>query len=397
MRIGAYYTHYQCLGHTTRILSILSLLKKTFSRSRFFCLQGSLPQDFLSYPAFLQRYNLPFSLFSRNNFSNPFVADSRTIEKRAASCLNMVKRCRLDVLLTEYFPLGRADCWAELFPSLVHLKKQGKGIFSSVGYPLINQKQLARVRFLIPFYRKIYIHSPEIERDYMASFYPVGRRRQDYLDFFKENESRILFTGYVLPEPLEFKKDFDEHVRFPQGPVRVLVTRGAGAYCPEIILSALQASDILGPGFFFVLVAGPSTTDEEWRTFQKVLTAKRVQNALLVRATADFEALIRQSDVCVCPAPYNTSVLLLKHRKRAVIVPFEGNARVKFVEQCARANLLQDHLGSIVVAAARLTPRRLATAIKQRSERSVPRLVPPQWLNGREAFVKDFREMVSAG
>jgi predicted glycosyltransferase len=115
----------------------------------------------------------------------------------------------------------------------------------------------------------------------------------------------------------------------------------------------------------------------------------------LIKSTAGFEGALAASDVCVCPAPYNTSVLLMKHKKKAVLIPLEGSKFVELREQVARARMLKDVLGSTVLPFVQLNARQLARKIEEALKlRGGVRAVPAEWLRGKDIFIKAFRKDV---
>ncbi|MCF7888086.1 MAG: hypothetical protein K9L76_02280, partial [Candidatus Omnitrophica bacterium] len=157
-RIGVYYTHYQCLGHTARINTLLKNFRKKLSNSDFYLFQGSLPQTYLKLPDYVKIFNLPYPLFSKDSFKQPLRVNNHFSQLRSAYILELIKKYGLDIFLTEYFPLGRNICKDELLPILYFLKKNNKIIVSSAGYPVISEKSTEDINFFSKFYNKIYIH-----------------------------------------------------------------------------------------------------------------------------------------------------------------------------------------------------------------------------------------------
>ena len=397
MRIAVHYTHYQCLGHTTRVLSLLAAIRQILPQAELVGIQGSQTQDYLSLAAFHSVCQLSFPLFSRKDFYKGQMMSDVALESRATECLALIKQKTPEFFITEYFPMGRAQCRQELLPTLIYLNKRRRKVISSAGYPIVSEASRGFFDFFIKFYNRIFIHCPAEEISYIASTYSSVKERSLYLDLFRRNAGQISFTGYMEPQRLPFLAPYNESVKLPEGFVNVLVTRGSGVSYSEIISAALSASELLGKDFFFTLVAGPETTDQEWLAFQRMMATKRIKNARLVRSTSCFTELIAESDVCINPAPYNTSVLLLKHRKKSVLIPWEGSERMPLREQVARARMLHDVLGSIIVPFAKLTPGALAGAVKRALQCSPSQdAVPKEWLNGKRNFQRQFKEMVLA-
>ncbi|MBF0618815.1 MAG: hypothetical protein HQL19_01475 [Candidatus Omnitrophica bacterium] len=389
-RVAFYFTHYQCLGHTTRVLSLVAALKAQKRHVTCDCFWGSLEQPYLDLKAFENIHVLPYPLFSRDNFRSGSIRPAGAVQARAAFLLKALQKKTPDIFITEYFPIGRRDCYEELLPSLMYLARQGVPVYASAGYPVLDGQDMAWRTRVLPLFKRIFIHSPEQEMRQMAQTYPPGPARDAYRAFFKDHADKICFTGYVVPKPLVFKETEKEARQFIKGVVKVLVTRGAGAYHQDVFLNAIRAGDILGRNFVLTAVAGPTTTDAEWQLFNKAVVAGRVKNVQLIRSTPRFEELLKKADVCVSPAPYNTSVMLLKHGKRAVIIPMQGEGRVVLSEQPMRARMLKAVLGSVVLLPAEAAPEKIAQAVKKALKAPLNNSVVPQtWLRGNGVFAHE--------
>ena len=120
-----------------------------------------------------------------------------------------------------------------------------------------------------------------------------------------------------------------------------------------------------------------------------VVAKKKVNNLALLRAVGNYEGLIKESDVCVSMSGYNTSVMLLKHRKKAVIIPFEGYGSMSFHEQPARAVLLKEKIGAKVLSIQNLTANVLTAAVKEAATRQkVSAHIPKEWFMGGDVLDK---------
>ena len=209
------------------------------------------------------------------------------------------------------------------------------------------------------------------------------------MDFFKRHAPKITFAGYLLPQQQVVREEKNNDLqgpRIPKNTCRVAVLRGGGAYFPKLIAQAIRASDLLGDGYFLTIVAGPSTTAEEWSLFKTLLKKKKIKNAALLLSIGDYEGLIKKSDVCVSTGSYHTSVMLLKLQKKAVIIPFEGEGSQSMHEQPARAALLKEMIGARIVAIRNLTATSLADAvINVDCQRALPP-VPQKFFTGREVL-----------
>ena len=343
-------------------------------------MQAGLPGPVADLPSLGRVYDLPLAFAGREGFrKEPLPPSVLTAARRAAAGLSIIRKERPGLFITETFPFGRRECAPELGPVLRALKADGAALAAVAGYPLLTGDPLDWRAPFMGLYDKAFIFSPPAEKDYLASFYPAGARRRAYRQFFDEQARRVRFSGYLCSSEKRMVSAPAEAAR-----VRVAVVRGGGAYYPSLITEALRAGDILGPAFALTVVAGPSTTDKEWLLFNTVLKRKKVPNAALLRSVNDYEALIAGCDVCVAPAPYHTALALLRHHKRAVLVPFEGYGQgMRFVEQPARSRLLQDHIRSQVVPYDQLSAGALALAVKKALRMDMNGIrIPAEWFAG---------------
>jgi predicted glycosyltransferase len=184
--------------------------------------------------------------------------------------------------------------------------------------------------------------------------------------------------------------DVDENLPIPpvpKGACRVTVVRGGGSCYPKVIAEAILASDLLGKDYYVTVIAGPSTTPPEWYFFATLVGKKKVDNLVLLRSAGDYEERIRKSDVCVSVAGYHTSVMLLKHRKKAVLIPFEGYESRPIYEQPARAKMLKELIGAKILPIQDLTAKRLAGAIKKAAARKVATSdISMKWFGGAKVL-----------
>lgn len=393
-RLGFYYTHYQCLGHTARVFALIKAVKGKFSGLKTYLIRGSAAQPPLVPPKFAEVFDLPKPLFSRENFKRPLNAENSFSELRASCLLELIKKNGLDIFMTEYFPLGRNPCKNELLPALYFLKKRSKFIAASAGYPVISRTSMADLEIFSKFYSKIYVHSPIIEKKYIGDSYKSRRERNLYLDLFKKYSDKIIFTGYVFTDQLDFSGS--ARSVFPRGKRNVLVTRGAGAYYPHIVTTAIKASDMFGDDFHFTIVSGPSTSKSEWREFGRLMGRKRVKNAVLKKYSSNLKELIEECDLCVSTASYNTSVHLLYYKKKSVVIPFEGYGSAYYREQPSRARLLNDFIGSGIITFSKLNAFELKKEIlyQMNKNKTAADKVPKNWFKGSDNFSNDLSSIV---
>jgi len=226
---------------------------------------------------------------------------------------------------------------------------------------------LDEIEFLLNFYDRILIHTPpRLELDYASEFIEDVRIRSRYKSVFNKFRKKIIFTGYITPLHSKEMGVMNKLFRDKRG--LVLVTRGAGAYYPRIISCAISAKIRFGD-LNFLVVSGPASTAKEWEAFVRLKQRYNLKNIFLAKYIPDLWRYYKIADVVVSTAAYNSSVALLYHKKKSVIIPFTGYAQKnKFWEQPVRARLLKDYLGSSVVDYSQLTPELLSERISEQLE-----------------------------
>ncbi|MBF0504793.1 MAG: hypothetical protein HQL14_06795 [Candidatus Omnitrophica bacterium] len=391
-KTGIYFSHYECFGHTAHVMAIGEVLKRRFPQGNLFFIQAGIPQPKAQINRVGKVYALPGVLTNRHSFVRFPRQAGTDASGRSQACLNIIARERPDLFITEFFPLGREECRHELILPLIKASAQGSRLWSVAGYPLLTGKDHEWRQKILKLYQKIIILSPPIEKKFIADRLPHVRERQKYSDFFKRNARKIVFAGYLSPRQEVVVDDAATGLLkppVPKGACRITVVRGGGAYFSKLIAQAIRASDLLGKDYYMTVVAGPSTTPQEWELFSALLSKKKVDNLALHRAVGHYEELIKESDVCVSVASYHTSVMLLKHRKKAVVVPFEGYGVMSFHEQPARAALLKETIGAKILSIRDLTADILAAAVRDvATHRKVSLQIPEEWFRGGEVLDK---------
>jgi len=391
-KTGIYFSHYECFGHTSRVMAVGEVFKKKFPKGELFFIQAGVQQPKAKIDELGRVYSLPRAFMDRRHFRGPIRGAGADAGKRNQVCVDIVTREKPDLFITEFFPLGREECRHELIPSLVKALAQGAALWAVAGYPLLTGTNNEWRQKIFKLYQQIIIFSPSLEKEHIADSFTRAQDRQRYLDFFERNAQKIIFAGYLLPQQEVVRDDEDENLPkapVPRGACRVAVLRGGGAYFPKVIAQAIRASDLLGKEYYLTVVAGPSTTLQEWDFFSMLVRKKKVDNLVLLRAVGDYEGLIKRSDVCVSVASYHTSVMLLKHRKKAVIIPFEGYGSMSIYEQPARAAMLKEMIGAKILSIQDLTAETLTINVRHsRESGNLIQQVPKEWFMGADFLDK---------
>lgn len=398
-RLGIYFSHFECFGHTAIVMALGEVFKKRFPKGSLFFIQAGTPQPNAQLSKLGKVYRLPGVISDRGNFREVVHRENVDTDERSKKIGDILSREKPDLLITEYFPLGHEENRFELIAPLIKARSLGATIWGVAGHPLVTgDAQGWREKILKP-YQRIIILSPQIEKDKIASTYALPQMKQNYLKFFERHAKKISFSGYLLPQQDVVRDDSiarKSHRPIPKNTCRVTVVRGGGAYYPKLIADAILAGDKLGKTYHLTVIAGPSTTPNEWKLFSGLVRQKKIDNVLLLKSVGNYEERIATCDVCVSVASYNTAVMLLKHRKKAVVIPFEGyDGPMNFPEQPARAKMLNQYLGAQVISIKDLTASRLAEAIKAANRSKKIRKVPEGWFSADETLKQAFAELFS--
>lgn len=399
LKAGIYFSHYECFGHTSRVLAVGEAFPKRFPQRSLFFIQAGVSQPQTRLDQRGRVYSLPGAFMGRRSFRKPISGAGMNTSARSKACVDIVSREKPDFFITEFFPLGREECRHELIPALIKASAQGAVLLGVAGYPLLTGTDYEWREKILKLYRRIIIFAPVVEKDFIAESLSKTAARQKYLEFFEKNSGKIQFAGYLLPQQGVVCNEEDKNLPkppVPKGVCRVAVVRGGGAYYPKLIAEAVRASDLIGKEYYFTVVAGPATTPQEGDFFAALVRKKKINNLVLLRAVGDYEGLISKSDICVSVASYHSSVLLLKYRKKAVVIPFEGyGGWQSFHEQPARAALLKEKIGTRILSIQDLTAVSLTEAIKDTAgQPQGVESIPEEWFKGADVFQEALTELL---
>ncbi|MDE2230976.1 MAG: hypothetical protein KGJ95_02760 [Candidatus Omnitrophica bacterium] len=389
-KTGLYFTHYECFGHTSRAIAVAQAVKKRSPDGDVFFIQTGAVQTRAMINRIGKVYPLPQAPTERPFLKEPAFPMQEQTEQRTRACMDLVARENPDFFITEFFPIGNHECRHELIPSLIKMSAQGTPLWAVAGYPLLTGTDDGWRQKILRLYQQVLIFSPPQEKEFVAGLFSRPQEKQRYLEFFDRHAAKTKFAGYLLPQSQVALDDEDTNRPKPPaapGACRVAVLRGGGAVYPKVIAQAIRASDLLGKEYYVTVVAGPSTSSEEWYFFNTLMGQKKIKNLVLLRSAGDYEGLVKSSDVCVSLASYHTSVMLLKYKKKSVLVPFEGYGRQSIREQPARALMLQETIGARILSIDHLTADGLAAAIRETARRSQNNVsVPQEWFTGAEVL-----------
>jgi len=396
-----YFTHKESLGHVSRILNIISAIKRAKSSSvKIFIFQAGKRLKYLTIPTGVSWFNLPLPYHSKSNFKRGSYLKVMPLsaQVRAKFMLSKIKEIQPDIFITEFFPFGRADSRFELFPILESLRKQKVRIFSSIGYPYLVQSNFKILSFYITFYEKILIHTPpNLEYNYFLSRIENPALKVIYHKVFNKLSPKISYTGYLLPHIVASQRPRDcvltQKTRNNRSAEKmILVSRGGGVIYPKIILYSILASKMLPISYRFVVVSGPSTGIHEMKAFRGVMAKTRKGQVELYKYLPNLPLLVKDCDVSVSMCGYNTAAQLLYFRRPAVLIPSSVDPEIAIgycSEQLSRADVLKRYLGSTVLDYKNLTVTKMAEAIfAQANRKSCGKGVENSWFGGDVCTVR---------
>jgi predicted glycosyltransferase len=290
--------------------------------------------------------------------------DEAWMKDRKQRLLGFYDELRPDILLTEFFPLGRRKFRFELIPLLQKARALPDRplIASAVRDILVPKDDPATERWMadtaLTYYDRLLVHGdPDI--------IPLD----ETFPFAAELQHLIAYTGYVhggaaAPEPAP-----------GDGEGEIIVACGGGSVGETLLRAALDAAAAGSGERRWRILAG---RDLPQSLFDD-LAARTGGNVILERARPDFPNLLKRARLAVCQAGYNTVMDILAAGTSGVLVPF---AQARESEQTARAEALARHGRMVTIAEAGLSAESLAAAVTRAMD--LPERWPPEELNGAQ-------------
>ena len=283
---------------------------------------------------------------------------------RAKRLLKLYDTIRPDILLTEFFPLGRRKFRFELIPLLqkAHAQPDRPVIASAVRDILVAKDDPAAERWMadtaLAYYDRLLVHGD-----------PEFIRLDETFPHADELEHLIAYTGYVhggarTPEPPA-----------GDGEDEISVACGGGSVGDTLLRAALGAASADLQGRRWRILAG---RDLPQALFDE-LAARAGANIVVQHARPDYPNLLKRARLVVCQAGYNSVMDILAAGTSGVLVPF---AQARESEQTVRAEALERQGRMVMIAEAGLTAESLATAVAKAMQ--LPRRWPAKAMKGAE-------------
>jgi len=336
------------IGHFIRSRQILFALRDFDVR---FVYGGEFVPDF-DLPAWVEAVYLP-AIRSDARFERLYVVDNHhslteTQARRKESLLASFDRFAPDILLIELFPFGRWKFNFELLPLLERARaaRPDIKIVCSLRDILVQRPDQARYeaevcRLMNQYFDLLLIHAD-----------PRLQRLEETFGSVAGLNCAIRYTGYVgqaaaCPKPGQANDC-----------PTLLVSAGGGRVGHELIDCLLDAETRLTRSRRLRILTGPHMPAQQFQSLRDRV-AGRI-HITLQRHTTQFLTLLRQADLSISMAGYNTCMDILSAGVRALVWPFTEHENG---EQTLRARKLEQ-LGYLsVLDPARLEPDYMAAEI----------------------------------
>ncbi|MDD5020050.1 MAG: glycosyltransferase [Candidatus Omnitrophica bacterium] len=281
--------------------------------------------------------------------------------------LQEIKKIRPHVFVTEQYPFFRHPEHRLLLPILTELRSSKTVTISSATH-LDWTNSLPS--FLPMAYDMVLYHRPETEINAYKKYLPLKE---------KERLGRVLLacrkiffpTGFIYDQEMTARRTERKKGR---GILSIVVSRGGLSENPGFIRQCLKLA-LKRKDWHFTMSMGAM---ELPHSLARLLG--RLDNLdYFSWSYPEFEDKLRDADVSLNFAGYNTMVSLLKYRTPAVISP------VKTAEQLWNANFLRRHLAVRIIGARDTDPGHLEALITRLREDKQPGTrdaIPDAWFEG---------------
>lgn len=313
-------------------------------------------------------------------------------EIRRQRILAEFDRVRPDVLVIELFPFGRLKFAFELIPLLERAKtaESRTKVAGSLRDILVSKREQRQFeeeacRIVNRYYDLLLVHSD-----------PRFQCLDETFSRVSELKCPILYTGFVRQtESEEAPEAAADPPPVTSGEKTILVSLGGGRVGVELIDCVIEASALIRDKLShrILIFTGPYLPASEFLRLQaKIAGNPRI---ILRRYTTRFISYMREADLSISMAGYNTCMNIVTTGVRAIVSPFIGNNNQ---EQTIRAEKL-NALGIVeVIHSHELTPRQLSEKIFSALDRPGPRRDAPALdLDGVARTSAGLNQLVAAG
>ncbi|WP_193366813.1 glycosyltransferase family protein [Pelagibius marinus] len=347
-----YVQHLLGIGHVRRA----AVLARAFRRAglKVVFVTGGLPVGGLGLED-VEVVQLPPARAQDESFAVILDEHGRPIDeawkaRRRALLLEVYRRCRPRVVMTELYPFGRRKMRFELDPLIEAARADSPPalIACSLRDVVVRPESAEKAAWMIDRFTRqfdiVYMHGD-----------PRFFRLEDSFPECDALARRLHYTGYVTEagRAVAAARRADDTT----GRGEVVVSTGGGAVGAALLRTALAAR-ALSPlaAAPWRLLIGPNLPEAEFRAIAETAP----EGVTVERARPDFVALLSRARLSISQGGYNTLMEVLASGVPAVIVPFAGGTET---EQLQRARMLAENDLITVVAEDGLSPESLAAGI----------------------------------
>ncbi|MGE0128826.1 MAG: glycosyltransferase family protein [Blastocatellales bacterium] len=258
-----------------------------------------------------------------------------------------------DVLLIELFPFGRKKFNFELLPLLAHARasRPDTKIVCSLRDILVRRSDQTRYEVEVCALMNQYFDLLLVHAD------PRLQRLEETFGSVDDLDCAIRYTGYVA-QPIRDQLAREKPEAQGKTDPLILVSIGGGRVGHELIACVLDAEARLPEPYRLHIFTGPHMPEDQFQSLQQQVAGR--SHITIERHTAQFLTWLRQGDLSISMAGYNTCMDILSAGVRALVWPFNEHEND---EQTRRARKLEE-LGCVsVLDPARLAPGYLAAEI----------------------------------
>jgi predicted glycosyltransferase len=266
---------------------------------------------------------------------------------RAAALMQAWRAAKADVLIVELFPFGRRQLRFELLPLL---EAAGEALVVCSVRDLLQSRpsrEAEAVALVEKYFDRVLVHGDPRVAPFERSFAATGRIA-----------GRLAYTGYVVEAPAPGAGN--------AGRGEVLVSAGGGAVGRRLLETAIRARPLTRlRGLPWRVLAGANAAEPDLKALLEISP----DGVVIERSRNDFTALLRNCELSISQAGYNTVMETLQARARAVVVPFSQGSET---EQGLRAQLFAQRNLLVSLAEKDLSVENLAAAVERAAARPRP-------------------------
>jgi predicted glycosyltransferase len=347
-RLIFYCQHILGIGHLVRSMEIVRGLLSDFE---IYFINGGEVVEGLELPSDIHIINIPAiktdSEFRELQIPDGFTTVEQVLEHRRDLLLQIFEQVQPTVLMVELFPFGRRRFSTELIPLMERAKAADTKVVCSLRDIVVTKQDRVKheekiCRLMNQYFDLLLIHGD-------PKFMPLETSFSRVADL----NCQVQYTGYVVQQE-------DTKALIPSHQPLILTSVGGGRFGHELLDCVAEASALLEKQIphQIRIFTGPFAPEHIHERLSQIATQRR--NLTVERFTPDLLQYMRQADLSISMAGYNTTMNVLTTGVRSMLLPFIGNDDQ---EQRMRSERLEE-LGIVsVIRRVELQPERFAQKV----------------------------------